>query len=342
MPTGMLISVEEYLATSYRPDCDYVEGQVEERNLGERDHSNLQMIVSAYLFARRKQWDIQVYPEQRVQVKPNRFRIPDICVVLGATEEQIFTTPPFLCIEILSPEDRMSRVQERIDDYLAMGDPTFGCWIPALVARSPPPARHVCRRLRATLSEPSTPPSKCRLARSSNNYGENMSTGKLISLEEYLTTSYRPDCDYIDGRIEERNLGELDHSRLQTAVVAYFWEKRKKWGILVLLEQRVQVKPNRFRIADICVVVGETDEQILTKPPFLCVEILSPEDRLSRVLERIDDYLALGVHHVWLLDPGSRSAYVCTAAEGLREIKTGILKTENPTLEVPLRELFDE
>ena len=48
-----------------------------------------------------------------------------------------------------------------------------------------------------------------------------MPTGTLISVEEYLATSYRPDCDYVDGRIEERNLGELDHSSLQTAVAVF-------------------------------------------------------------------------------------------------------------------------
>ena len=33
-------------------------------------------------------------------------------------------------------------------------------------------------------------------------------------MEEYLATSYRPDCDYVDGEIEERNLGEKEHSIL--------------------------------------------------------------------------------------------------------------------------------
>jgi len=51
MPTEALISVKEYLRTSYRPDCDYLDGHIEERNLGERDHSNVQMSISAYLFA---------------------------------------------------------------------------------------------------------------------------------------------------------------------------------------------------------------------------------------------------------------------------------------------------
>jgi len=37
----------------------------------------------------------------------------------------------------------------------------------------------------------------------------------MISVQEYLATSYRPDCDYVDGRVEERNLGEYNHAKLQ-------------------------------------------------------------------------------------------------------------------------------
>jgi len=98
----------------------------------------------------------------------------------------------------------------------------------------------------------------------------------LISVEEYLATSYRPDCDFVDGHLEERNVGEWDHSSLQAAVAAFFFVRRKKWGISVATELRVQVRPNRYRIPDICVVVGEPGEQILTRPPLLCIEILSP------------------------------------------------------------------
>src|SRR5712691_1442382 len=168
-----------------------------------------------------------------------------------------------------------------------------------------------------------------------------MSTKTLISVEEYLATSYRPDCDYVDGRVEERNLGEWDHSSLQTRVAAYFFARRKEWGISVVVEQRVQVKPTRFRIPDVCVVLGDPGEQILTKPPFICIEVLSPEDRMSRIEERIDDYLAMGVAYVWLLDPAARRAYAATAADGLREVKGGVLKTENPALEVQLDEIFE-
>src|ERR1700733_11643645 len=103
MAASTQISVDEYLRTTYRPDCDYVDGQVLERNLGERDHSRPQMLLSAYLFAREKEWRVIVMPEQRVQVKPTRFRIPDVCVIHeDAPDEQIVTTAPLICIEILS------------------------------------------------------------------------------------------------------------------------------------------------------------------------------------------------------------------------------------------------
>ncbi len=80
--------------------------------------------------------------------------------------------------------------------------------------------------------------------------------------------------------------------------------------------------------------------RILTKPPFLCIDILSPEDRMTRIIQRIDDYLEMGVAYVWVLDPKLKLAYTATSAEGLRELKNTVLRTENPTLEVPLNEIF--
>jgi Uma2 family endonuclease len=167
-----------------------------------------------------------------------------------------------------------------------------------------------------------------------------MASRTLISVEEYLRTSYRPDCDYVDGEVLERNLGERDHSSLQKALILYLGTREKQLGIEVFPEQRVQVKPTRFRIPDVCVVLGHTDEQIFTKPPLLCIEILSPEDRMSRVEERVDDYLAMGVPCVWVLDPAKKRAWSITPAEGWREAKSGVLKVENCAIELPLDEVF--
>lgn len=165
-----------------------------------------------------------------------------------------------------------------------------------------------------------------------------MATGSLVSVHEYLSTSYRPDCDYVDGVVLERNLGEYDHARLQRELLVYFHARRREWGVCVVPEQRVQVAPTRFRVPDVCVVVGEPGEQIFRSPPFICIEILSKDDRLSEMRERVQDYLNFGVPYVWILDPATRQAWRCTAG-GTQEVSE--LRTENPETVVPLAELFE-
>ena len=166
-----------------------------------------------------------------------------------------------------------------------------------------------------------------------------MSTPVLVPIEEYLKTSYRPDCDYLEGELLERNVGEWDHSRLQSLIAHYLMNREKDWGILVVVEQRVQVKARRFRIPDITVLTGPRPSGgIIREPPFLCIEILSPDDRMQQMQERIDDYLAFGVRYIWLIHPQTRRAFVYTT-EGVSEVKDGVLCTEGPRICVPLAEL---
>jgi Uma2 family endonuclease len=167
-------------------------------------------------------------------------------------------------------------------------------------------------------------------------------TAALISVEEYLRTTYDPDRDYVDGEVIERNLGEHDHSDLQSELVRYFRNRRRELKTLAYVEQRVQVAKTRFRVPDVCVYVGEKPrEQIFRTPPFICIEVLSPEDRMARTQARIDDYLKFGVAYVWVFNPENRRVWVNTT-EGSREIKDGILTTENPSLTVDLAEIFSE
>jgi Uma2 family endonuclease len=161
----------------------------------------------------------------------------------------------------------------------------------------------------------------------------------VVPLSEYLTTSYRPDCDYLEGELLERNVGEWDHARLQMLLSRYLSNRERQLGILVVPEQRVQVKAKRFRVPDITVLAGPRPAGgIITEPPFLCVEILSPRDRVVEMQERIGDYLNFGVRYVWLIDPKTRLTFVHTP-DGVREIKDGILSTKDPDIHVSLNEL---
>jgi Uma2 family endonuclease len=167
-----------------------------------------------------------------------------------------------------------------------------------------------------------------------------MGSRTLISVEEYLRTNYRPDRDYVDGEVQERLSGEKNHGKVQKAVLLQLAALENELGIFVIPEQRVQVSPTRFRVPDVCVMRTEPKEQVFHDAPFLCVEILSPEDRVGRVQERVDDYIAMGVAYVWVIDPHTKRAWAITAKEGWREEISGVLKTEDPAMQVPLASLF--
>ena len=122
------ISVEEYLNTSYSPDREYRDGYVLERNLGDKEHSNLQASLAHYFRRRRKQWNIAVYTELRVQIRPNWYPIPDVCVyMLPDFDGPYPSQPPVLWIEILSPTDTAQGVWQKTQDLLAGGVPRV--WI---------------------------------------------------------------------------------------------------------------------------------------------------------------------------------------------------------------------
>lgn len=168
-----------------------------------------------------------------------------------------------------------------------------------------------------------------------------MAASAAVSVEEYLHTMYRPDCDYVDGEVIERNVGELSHSLVQGILVGIFRDLAKSQPIRVAPELRNRVSATRYRVPDICVMLkSQKPEPVLNSPPFLCVEILSPEDRMTRVLERVKEYFAFGVAYVWVIDPETRTAYSYTAEEG-HQVRDR-LATANPELAISLPEVFAE
>ena len=155
---------------------------------------------------------------------------------------------------------------------------------------------------------------------------ETVSWATFVPVSEYLATSYRPDREYLEGAIVERHVGEWDHSRLQALLLKCLLPYEDQLGLLVIPEQRVQVRATRFRVPDLCMVRGHPGEQILTRPPFLAIEILSPGDSMSAMYERISEYLEFGIENVWIFDPRRRKAYRADFS-GVHEAIGGILET---------------
>jgi Uma2 family endonuclease len=167
-----------------------------------------------------------------------------------------------------------------------------------------------------------------------------MGAATLVSIEDYLSTSYSPDCEYIDGRIVERNLGELTHGRVERRLIVYFDGRSRELGMEVVPEQRVQVTPTRFRVPDVTVVkTSQIQGEIFTAPPHLCIEILSKDDTLDYMQEKIDDYSHFGVPYIWIINPRLRKGYVVTKA-GMVEAESGALRTSDPDIQVRVAELL--
>ena len=133
----------------------------------------------------------------------------------------------------------------------------------------------------------------------------------LISLEEYMAASYRPDREYIDGEVRERNMGKWEHARLQNLLGSWFNANEAGWGVLAATEWRTQVSRTRVRIPDLILVNDGPQPDVLTDPPILIVEILSPDDSYADTQERAADYRQMGVRTVWIIDPKTRTGRYC-------------------------------
>ena len=147
-----------------------------------------------------------------------------------------------------------------------------------------------------------------------------MGTNAAISVDEYLHTAF-PDLDkeYQDGEIVERGLPDNLHSTTQFLLLAFFAALRKTIPLHPRPELRLRVKERLYRIPDVSVFHPDAPtEAVPSTPPFIAIEILSTDDRMSQVRAKLAEYRAWGVPHVWLVDPHSKRMYQCV--EGLTEV----------------------
>jgi Uma2 family endonuclease len=169
-----------------------------------------------------------------------------------------------------------------------------------------------------------------------------MTTKVQMDVDEYLRTSFDgADCEFVDGEIVERNMGELEHSDVQGTLFSLLRRLRPRLGIRVNPELRIRIDARRYRVPDLSVFRNDDiGTRIPSVAPFLAIEILSPEDRMTRMLPKIQEYFSIGVEHVWVIDPEEKTALSFTAATPGGQL-CDVLRTENPPIEIPLASVFD-
>jgi Uma2 family endonuclease len=158
----------------------------------------------------------------------------------------------------------------------------------------------------------------------------------LVSVEEYLNSSWHPDREYVDGVLVERSVPTIAHSILQMLVIQYFARLQQQFRFLALPEVRTQIVQRvRYRIPDILLCPFPIPEgRVVNTVPWAVIEILSPEDTTQEQLARFRDYAQIGAGTIVLLDPERLLAY--------RYEDGSLIQTVLKTLDLPAGQIpFD-
>lgn len=136
-------------------------------------------------------------------------------------------------------------------------------------------------------------------------------TSPLVSVDEYLNTSYEYDMEFVDGVLVERAMPSYAHGLTQSAVIDRLRAHRKQFGFAVVPECRVElVARSRYRVPDVLVSgLPGPEGKVVTSVPLAVIEILSPDDGLSHQVLRFMDYWKRGVREIVVLDPEEFVAY---------------------------------
>lgn len=131
-----------------------------------------------------------------------------------------------------------------------------------------------------------------------------------MTLEEYLAIPEEaPFAEYSDGHMRPKAMADHDHGGtvVQLCYLLHsLYRIERRYHVLPSL-RFVSYADRRAYLPDISVIRGSVphvDPQ--TAPPWVAIEVLSPSDRATDILEKLDYYLTIGVRAVWIVDTDHR------------------------------------
>jgi Uma2 family endonuclease len=137
-----------------------------------------------------------------------------------------------------------------------------------------------------------------------------MATRSLITAELYLATHFEREPELVHGELVERPLPNFPHGDLQLDLGSRLRALRHGYPVFTGVEVRIRMAADLIRIPDISMWEGTEPDPLPTTPPLLVVEVSSPDDRLGAMLQKLEEYRAWGVRHVWLVEPDLRRMHV--------------------------------
>jgi Uma2 family endonuclease len=197
-------------------------------------------------------------------------------------------------------------------------------------------------------------------------------TPDLITGEQLAKMSGLGRCELVRGRIVHASPTSRQHAKVEVrfAHELHAFVKSQRLGEVLVGEAGVYTRrgPDTVRGADVAFLSAERaaacrPDGFLDVAPDLVVEVLSTDDRRTKVEEKIAEYLTSGVRFVWVADPARKSVRVYRSLEDIRSgaeksalsgegLLTGgtVLSGEDllceedvlPGFSVPVRRFFDD
>lgn len=165
-----------------------------------------------------------------------------------------------------------------------------------------------------------------------------MTTTILSTGRDYDHSVFEHDAEYVDGRVVERPMPTEPHSLMQAFLTYVLFANARKLGFEIMTELRIRTTPTRTRIPDVCLV-----RRVVKTPrvPYLCIEILSPEDSAIDAQTKIDEYLSHGVEYVWLIDPLKLTGSIHTP-DGITRVQDGMFVSGEIRIDIRAVPSLDE
>lgn len=176
---------------------------------------------------------------------------------------------------------------------------------------------------------------------------------RLITGEELFAMGDIGPSELIDGRIVPMAPTGGEHGLLEFNLGSELrsFVRQHKLGWVVGGEVGIYTRrnPDRVRAADIAFIsreqLPERPQGFLDVAPELIVEVISPTDRWQDIHEKIEEYFAIGVEQVWIVEPSSRTVRLYQSATEMRKLVESDTLTGEGMLAgftLPVAEIFAE
>jgi len=174
----------------------------------------------------------------------------------------------------------------------------------------------------------------------------------LMTAEELFQRPDLDPCELVAGRLVQMPPTGFEHGDVECGLGLELrtWVNATRRGKVAGGEVGIFIRrnPDTVRAADLLFISHERlarrgPSPYLDVPPELVVEILSPDDRWSEVMEKLEDYFSAGIDRVWLIDIRLRRVSVYRSLDEVETLgEQDLLQDEEilPGFSFRLAELF--